>query len=283
MRAALSRLLLPESSPLRWCRPSRLLRHERRFSCTSSPRGSCSGRRNGSTPRTSTPCEPVTSGWRWPWTTRRPPPASSSRSAARSPARQAGIYKVSCVASKSLGEASFQMSPGPSLLSDTEFRLKEVKFFPTGPKVNTPAERDYQDRFSSSEATRIGIELTFLHPGRPGADRCRSTVTSFRPSPASSVSCTWTTSLRRRRPAAAWPWDSAGISRASGPRASTWPSARSMDAPSRWSASRSGESATGDPGADGIVEALESLQTEGIGGDTGRQRRLLGNALGERK
>jgi hypothetical protein len=76
-----------------------------------------------------------------------------------------GIYKVTCAASKSLGEVSFQMSPGPSLLSDTEFRLKEVKFFPTGSKLNAPADRDYQDRFSSSEATRIGIELTFLHPG----------------------------------------------------------------------------------------------------------------------
>jgi len=77
---------------------------------------------------------------------------------------QAGVYKVTCSASRLLGETTFQMSPGPSLLADTEFRLKEVKFFPTGAQLIAPAERNYLDRFSSSEATRIGIELTFVHP-----------------------------------------------------------------------------------------------------------------------
>lgn len=78
---------------------------------------------------------------------------------------QTGIHKVTCAASRLLGEVSFQMSPGPSLLADAEFRLKEVKFFPTGSKLNAPVERNYQDRFSGSEATRIGIELSFVHPG----------------------------------------------------------------------------------------------------------------------
>jgi hypothetical protein len=78
---------------------------------------------------------------------------------------QAGIHKVACSASRPTGETSFQMSPGPSLLADTEFRLKDVRFFPSGPKLPLPAERNYQDRFSSSEATRIGIELSFVHPG----------------------------------------------------------------------------------------------------------------------
>jgi len=78
---------------------------------------------------------------------------------------QAGVYKVTCSASRSLGETFFQMSPGPSLLADTELRLKEVKFFPTGTQLIAPSERRYLDRFSSAEATRIGIELTFVHPG----------------------------------------------------------------------------------------------------------------------
>jgi hypothetical protein len=78
---------------------------------------------------------------------------------------QAGIHKVTCSASRPLGETSFQMSPGPSLLADTDFRLKDVRFFPTGARVTPLAERNYEDRFSASEATRIGIELSFVHPG----------------------------------------------------------------------------------------------------------------------
>jgi len=78
---------------------------------------------------------------------------------------QPGIHKVTCSASRLLGETTFQMSPGPSLLADTEFRLKEVRFFPTGARLTPPAERNYQDHFSASEATRIGIELSFVHPG----------------------------------------------------------------------------------------------------------------------
>jgi hypothetical protein len=78
---------------------------------------------------------------------------------------QTGMSKVTCAASRALGEVSFQMSPGPSLLSDGEFRLKEVRFFPTSPKLISPADRKYQDRFSASEATHIGIELSFVHAG----------------------------------------------------------------------------------------------------------------------
>lgn len=78
---------------------------------------------------------------------------------------QAGISKVTCAASKPLGEVSFQMSPGPSLLADTELRLTQVRFFPTGQKLTAPAGRTYQDRFTASEATHIGIELSFVHPG----------------------------------------------------------------------------------------------------------------------
>jgi hypothetical protein len=78
---------------------------------------------------------------------------------------QPGLYKVTCSASRPLGETTFQMSPGPSLLADTQLRLKNVRFFPTGAKLIPPAERNYQDRVSSSEATRIGIELSFVHPG----------------------------------------------------------------------------------------------------------------------
>lgn len=78
---------------------------------------------------------------------------------------QTGVYKVTCSASRPVGETSFQMSPGPSLLADTDFRLQDVQFFPTGSQLMPAAGRKYQDRFSSSEATRIGIELTFVHPG----------------------------------------------------------------------------------------------------------------------
>ena len=78
---------------------------------------------------------------------------------------QTGIHKVTCAATQPLGETSFQMSPGPSLLSSTELRLQDVQFFPTGSKVTPLAERQYLDRFSSAEATRIGIELSFVHPG----------------------------------------------------------------------------------------------------------------------
>jgi len=83
---------------------------------------------------------------------------------------QTGIHKVTCAATQPLGETSFQMSPGPSLLSSTELRLQNVRFFPTGSKVTPLAEREYFDRFSAAEATRIGIELTFVHPGlsQPG-------------------------------------------------------------------------------------------------------------------
>jgi len=77
---------------------------------------------------------------------------------------QTGMYKVTCAASRPLGEVDFQMSPGPSLLADTELRLKEVRFFPTGSTIMPLAQRKYQDRFSSAEATRVGIELSFLHP-----------------------------------------------------------------------------------------------------------------------
>jgi len=78
---------------------------------------------------------------------------------------QAGIHKVTCSASRPLGETSFQMSPGPSLLASTEIRLSDVRFFPTGSKVTPLAERHYQDSFSGAEVTRIGIELSFVHPG----------------------------------------------------------------------------------------------------------------------
>jgi hypothetical protein len=78
---------------------------------------------------------------------------------------QTGVYKVSCSASRPVAETTFQMSPGPSLLGDTEFRLKDVRFFPTGAQLMASAERKYQDSFSSAEATRIGIELSFVYPG----------------------------------------------------------------------------------------------------------------------
>jgi hypothetical protein len=78
---------------------------------------------------------------------------------------QTGIHKVTCATAQPLGETSFQMSPGPSLLASTELRLQDVQFFPTGSKVTPLAERQYLDRFSSAEATRIGIELSFVHPG----------------------------------------------------------------------------------------------------------------------
>ena len=86
---------------------------------------------------------------------------------------QTGIHKVTCAGAGPLGEVSFQMSPGPSLLTDLEFRLKEVRFFPTGARINPIGQRSYQDLFTASEATRIGIELSFLHPGltKGGAGR----------------------------------------------------------------------------------------------------------------
>lgn len=79
---------------------------------------------------------------------------------------QTGMFKVTCAtAGRTLGETSFQMSPGPSLLADADFRLKEVRFFPTGAKLTAPADRQYGNWFLASEATRIGIELSFVHPG----------------------------------------------------------------------------------------------------------------------
>jgi len=77
---------------------------------------------------------------------------------------QTGLYKVTCSSGRPLGETAFQMSPGPSLLGDTELRLKEVRFFPTGAQVTPQPQRNYQDSFSATEATRIGIELSFVHP-----------------------------------------------------------------------------------------------------------------------
>lgn len=77
---------------------------------------------------------------------------------------QTGVYKVSCAASRPIGEISFQMSPGPSLLGDVELRLKQVQFFPTGSQITPWGQRTYLTRFSSAEATRIGIELTFVQP-----------------------------------------------------------------------------------------------------------------------
>lgn len=56
---------------------------------------------------------------------------------------QPGIYKVTCSDSRPLGETTFQMSPGPSLLASTELRLKDVRFFVTGPELTAPAQREY--------------------------------------------------------------------------------------------------------------------------------------------
>jgi hypothetical protein len=78
---------------------------------------------------------------------------------------QAGIHKVTCAATQPLGETSFQMSPGPSLIVSSEVRLKDVRFFATGAELTPPAQRKYADRFSSAETARIGIELSFVHPG----------------------------------------------------------------------------------------------------------------------
>jgi hypothetical protein len=78
---------------------------------------------------------------------------------------QTGIYKVSCTGGQPLGETTFQMSPGPSLLASTELRVKDVRFFPTGDKVTPLAEREYLDRFTAAQTTRIGIEVSFVHPG----------------------------------------------------------------------------------------------------------------------
>ena len=75
---------------------------------------------------------------------------------------QTGVYKVTCAASRPVGDASFQMSPGPSLLGELELRLKQVQFFPTGARTSPPGQRTYLDNFSSAEATRIGIELGFV-------------------------------------------------------------------------------------------------------------------------
>lgn len=77
---------------------------------------------------------------------------------------QAGLYKVTCAASRPVGEMAFQMSPGPSLLGDIELRLSQVRFFPTGSRISPAAQRTYLPSFSSAEATRIGIELTFVQP-----------------------------------------------------------------------------------------------------------------------
>ena len=77
---------------------------------------------------------------------------------------QPGVYKVTCSSGRPLGETQFQMSSGPSLLQDTEIRLKDVKFFGTGPSMQALAQREYQVRFSAAEATRIAIELTFVGP-----------------------------------------------------------------------------------------------------------------------
>ena len=77
---------------------------------------------------------------------------------------QTGVHKVTCAATSPLGETFFQMSPGPSLLGDLEFRLTDVKFFLTPALLTPAAQRKYSDWFLASEATRIAIELTFLHP-----------------------------------------------------------------------------------------------------------------------
>jgi hypothetical protein len=82
-----------------------------------------------------------------------------------------GVYKVICSAGSPLGETFFQMSPGPSLLTDLEMRLTAVRFFLTGAKLVPPEKREYQDRFLKSAATMVGIELSFAHPapGKSGA------------------------------------------------------------------------------------------------------------------
>ena len=76
---------------------------------------------------------------------------------------QKGVYKVLCSASRPVDSTSFQMSPGPSLLGDSELRLASVKFFPTGKDLPAVAGRKYDDRFSSAETSRIAIELSFVH------------------------------------------------------------------------------------------------------------------------
>ena len=78
---------------------------------------------------------------------------------------QSGVHKVTCASTQPLGETTLQMSPGPSLLADTELRLKDVRFFSSGAQVPPAAQRKYEDRFLVAETTRIGIELSFVHPG----------------------------------------------------------------------------------------------------------------------
>lgn len=78
---------------------------------------------------------------------------------------QEGIHKVTCAATQPLGETSFQMSPGPSLIASMELRLKDVRFFATGGEPTAPAQREYGNRFPSTETARIWIELSFVHPG----------------------------------------------------------------------------------------------------------------------
>ena len=83
---------------------------------------------------------------------------------------QTGNHKVTCAAGSPLAEGYFQMSPGPSLLGNVEFRLADFKFFPTNARVTPVTEREYESRFESAATTRIGIELTFLHPGGRSGD-----------------------------------------------------------------------------------------------------------------
>src|ERR1043166_3956036 len=75
---------------------------------------------------------------------------------------QTGVYKVTCAASRPVGDASFQMSPGPSLLVELELRLKQVQFSPSGTRSSPPGQRAYLDTFSSAGAPRLGLELGFV-------------------------------------------------------------------------------------------------------------------------
>ena len=99
-----------------------------------------------------------------------------------------GVYKVTCAATSSLGITFFQMSPGPSLLGDLEFRLADVKFFLTAAQVAPAAQREYSNSFLASEATRIGIELHLPASVAGQGGRGAGGLTTSPPAAASSES-----------------------------------------------------------------------------------------------
>jgi hypothetical protein len=77
-----------------------------------------------------------------------------------------GVYTVRCgfVGGSPFVEGKFAMTASLPVVAGADVRVQGLQFFPTGPRTMAEASRKYTDRFEKDQATRIGVEVRFVHP-----------------------------------------------------------------------------------------------------------------------